>query len=481
MTVYYQARQLFTRSADAGTLIGRESERKELSEFMTNCIESSSGGCTYVSGPPGTGKSAFVHEITTQAAATKPLEKAYINCMSLKSSKDIYGQLLGELCEGVDIAEGDEMRKLQDMFLPKQKSSPMYLVTLDEVDHILTMDLEILYRLFEWSLQKGSHLILIGIANALDLTDRFLPRLKARNLKPQLLPFLPYSAVQIKSIIIERLKSLIPAGSATPEYIPFLHPAAIELCSRKVSSQTGDLRKAFDICRRAIDVIENETKQKHQQTIDEAILQDSPSRRLLTENVNLSSPPANKRQTLAQSMSVLTVETAPRASIAHVNKITAAAFGNGATQRLKALNLQQKAALCALVALEKKKRRAASDIMATPSKSNTMAPTIKALYETYCMLCRRDAILIPLSSTEFRDVIGSLETLSLISEVDGRNGSFIGLATPSKRGRKAGFGAAVGIDERRVGSCIGEKEVEQAVDGLGGGILKSILSGEGLE
>jgi cell division control protein 6 len=282
------------------------------------------------------------------------------------------------------------------------------------------------------------------------------------------------------------LKSLIPGDSPTPDFVPFLHPAAIELCSRKVAGQTGDLRKAFDICRRAIDLIESDTKQKHEQALKDLMLQESPSKRPLEENVNLSSPIGSSprkivpTKSLAQSLATLTVETAPRALILHVNKITSATFGNGANQRLKALNLQQKAALCALVALEKRKREAAANVMATPSKSKNAAPTIKTLYDVYCMLCTRDSVLHPLTSTEFRDVIGSLETLSLISAVDGRNGSFVPLGTSTKRSKKFGSGVGVG-DEKRVGSCVGEKEVAQAVEGLGGGILKSILSGEGLD
>lgn len=485
-TVYSQARQLFTRSVESGRLIGRDAERKELTEFVQDCIDKTEGGCTYVSGPPGTGKSAMVNEVTASFETSTTLKMAYINCMSIKTSGDLYGNLLENLCGDVDVLEGDEVKTLQGMFVPKKKSKALYLITLDEIDHILTLDLEILYKLFEWSLQKSSRLVLIGIANALDLTDRFLPRLKARNLKPQLLPFLPYTASQIKTVIITKLRTLVPADSPTPDYVPFLHPAAIELCSRKVSSQTGDLRKAFDICRRAIDLVESETKQKHEQALNEQALQDSPSKWPLEENVNLSSPvgvqasKAAKTKSLAQSLAALTVETAPRASIGHVNKITSSTFGNGASQRLKTLNLQQKAALCALVALEKRKREAAANVMATPSKSKNAAPTIKALYDVYCMLCKQDSILHPLTSTEFRDVIGSLETLSLISAVDGKNGSFVGLNTPTKRARKFGSGVGVG-DEKRVGSCVGEKEVAQAVEGLGAGILKSILSGQGLD
>jgi cell division control protein 6 len=469
---------------EPGRLIGREDERKELTEFVQDRLDKTSGGCTYVSGPPGTGKSAMVNEVTANFESSETVKKVYINCMSIKTSGDLYRNLLENLRGDVKVLEGDEVKTLQGMFISRKKTKTSYLITLDEIDHILTLDLEILYKLFEWSLQRSSRLVLIGIANALDLTDRFLPRLKARNLKPQLLPFLPYTAFHIKTIIITRLKSLLSADSQTPDYVPFLHPAAIELCSRKVSSQTGDLRKAFDICRRAIDLVESETKQKHEQALNEQMLQDSPSKRPLEENVNLSSSgsspsKAAKTKSLAHSLATLTVETAPRASIGHVNKITSSTFGNGANQRLKTLNLQQKAALCALVALEKRKREAAANVMATPSKSKNAAPTIKALYDVYCMLCKQDAILHPLTSTEFRDVVGSLETLSLISAVDGRNGSFVGL-TPSKRARKFGSGVGVG-DEKRVGSCVGEKEVAQAVEGLGAGILKSILSGQGLD
>ena len=48
---------------------------------------------------------------------------------------------------------------------------------------------------------------IVGIANALDLTDRILPRLQARpNCKPQLLNFAPYSKDQIAAILQDRLQ-----------------------------------------------------------------------------------------------------------------------------------------------------------------------------------------------------------------------------------------------------------------------------------
>ncbi len=214
-------------------------------------------------------------------------------------------------------------------------------------------------------------------------------------------------------------------------------------------------------------------------------LQASPSKAPLTENSNLSSPVSARspskgliKTRLTKSLAALNAETVPRASIALMGRITSSTFGNGPTQRLQSLNLQQKAALCALIALEKRKRAAAANILATPSKSANGAPTVAKLYSSYCALCKRDSILHPLTSTEFRDVVGSLEAMTLVSPLYGKNGSFDEIGTPSRRGRKA-FSMSM-ADEKRIASCVSEKEVEQAVDGLGSGILKKILSGEGL-
>ncbi len=493
-TIYHQARQLFSRSADPGQLIGRDDERAQLKGFLDRCGTARPGGCLYVSGPPGTGKSAMINEMTKEAvAANSTIRKAYINCMSIKSSKDLYLTLFDQLCDEAEVAEADVVAALQKILLPKKKTESVYLVVLDEVDHILTLDLESLYRVFEWSLQKTSRLCLVGIANALDLTDRFLPRLKSRDLKPKLLPFLPYTAPQVKRIITTRLKSLVPEGSVTPDFIPFFHPAAIELCSRKVSTQTGDLRRAFEICRRAIDLVESETRTKHENEIKEQLLQMSPSRKVLGENRNLASGPktSSVSVSLMKSLQSLTVENAPRVTIAHLNKVTAAAFSNGTTQRLRTLNLQQKAALCSLLAIEKRNRDAVTNaipIPSTPSKSQPVtAPTVKALFEAYCALCTRDAVLHPLSSSEFREVIGSLETLSLITPVDGKTGSFLSaVQTPGqRRKRKDVFGSTGGQglcgDDKRVASCVGERDMQGAIEGMGAGILASILSGEVLD
>ncbi|KAI5358543.1 Putative AAA+ ATPase domain, P-loop containing nucleoside triphosphate hydrolase [Septoria linicola] len=469
LSVYNQARQLFARCSDPGKLVGRDSEREGLSTFITAAVASKSTGCLYVSGPPGTGKSALLNEIIEEQTKDGSIPVSVVNCMSVRSTKD----LSQKLSEDLSLREDAGFEYLKSVFVRgKAKDKKKYLVVLDEVDILVDLDLELLYSLFEWSMQPTSRLVLIGIANALDLTDRFLPRLKARNLKPELLPFMPYTAAQIAEVITSKLKSL---GSADSTTIPFLHPAAIQFCAKKVAAQTGDLRKAFDICKRAIDLIDIETRDKA------AAVEFSPSKTPLMENINLSSPAGSPSKT-----ATYTVETAPKATIAHMAKVTAQAFSNGATQRLSTLNLQQKAVLCALAALERKKRESQVDrtMFATPSKSNSSAPSIKQLYDAYSTLCKRENLFHALSSVEFRDVVSGLETLSLVSAVDGgKNGSFAIPITPSRtpgRPKKNGFTGPALTEERRVASTVGLKELNGALDGPAGELLKEMLVGGAL-
>ena len=467
-TVYDCARQLFNRNSDPGPFIGREHERRELQTFVEEGIQLQVGRCLYVSGPPGTGKSALVNDVCRGIKESDSVKSAFINCMSAKSSNDIYGKLVEGLI-GNDIESEDWKAHLRAAFIPKKTSSDLvYVVTLDEIDSLLTLDLEVLYTLFEWSLHRLSRLIIIGIANALDLTDRFLPRLKSRNLKPQLLPFLPYTAPQIASVITHKLRSLSPTDSTSlAEHIPFVHPTAIQLCSKKIAAQSGDLRKAFDIIHRTINLIEAETRRQLQQNdLEVRPMPASPSRPPLGENPNLRSPQRTGLH-LDTSLSSLTFLNAPRATIAHVSKASAAALSNGTSQRLQTLTLQQKAALCALSTHQRQFRNDVSSKSTSPFKTYA-PPTVRSVFETYTELCKRENALHPLTSTEFVDIISGLETLGLVGEGKGVKRFSAVSGTPSKKGKLA-------IEGRRIVCYVSEDEMKGCLCGAGGVILTGLL------
>lgn len=86
-------------------------------------------------------------------------------------------------------------------------------MVLDEMDQLDTQSQSVLYTIFEWPLNYPTSIILVGIANALDLTDRLLPRLKAKSrLVPDLLHFAPYTKQQLVDIYTCRLKEVYICG-----------------------------------------------------------------------------------------------------------------------------------------------------------------------------------------------------------------------------------------------------------------------------
>ncbi len=468
-SIYASARQLFTQASNPTRLFGREKEREQLTSFLAHGIKVRRGGCTYISGPPGTGKSALVHEVLQDSVQTDGVKTSIINCVTVKSASEVFEKLAQDYGVTETVTRKSQNQIFSKLFT-SQAAKAMHVVLLDEIDSLLDGECEFVYNMFEWAMHRSSSLLLIGIANALDLTDRFLPRLKMRNLKANLLPFLPYSAADMSSIITQKLQSLTSAiADPTQTFVPVLHPAAVQLIGKKIASQTGDLRKAFNLARRAIDQVEQETMRKFAETSSS-----SPTKHPLSVNCANAqqlppSPPCSSplQESSPQSIQSLTAETAPRASIAHVAKLAASIFNNGTSSRLAGLNLQQKAVLCSLVANET--RREARNPFKTPSKSTKRILSIKDLFEKYMKLCNReDGLLQPLKNTEFRDVVASLETLGLVHESNGRNST---LLTPSKTPSRGDRN----LDERQLISAVSEAEMHGSLNGPGTDLLRRLF------
>ncbi|CAH9074706.1 unnamed protein product [Cuscuta europaea] len=136
------------------------------------------------------------------------------------------------------------------MFSAKQQAgTAMMLIVADELDYLITKDQAVLHDLFIPTTFPFSRCIILGIANAIDLADRFLPKLQALNCKPMVITFRAYSKHQIIMILQQRLAAL--------PYTVF-QPEALELCAKKIATASGDMRKALSICRSAIEVLEAE-------------------------------------------------------------------------------------------------------------------------------------------------------------------------------------------------------------------------------
>lgn len=94
-----------------------------------------------------------------------------------------------------------------------------------------------LYNLFEWPTRRNARLVVVGIANTMDLPERLLPKIHSR-LGLGRIVFAPYRQEQIQEIVRSRLQGL-----------DAFMDLAVELAARKVASWSGDVRRALQICR----------------------------------------------------------------------------------------------------------------------------------------------------------------------------------------------------------------------------------------
>jgi origin recognition complex subunit 1 len=70
----------------------------------------------------------------------------------------------------------------------------------DELDHLVTRKQTVLYNLFDWPTRPQSNLVVIGIANTMDLDERLLKRIASR-LGLRKIQFRPYTKEQLANII----------------------------------------------------------------------------------------------------------------------------------------------------------------------------------------------------------------------------------------------------------------------------------------
>lgn len=230
---------------------------------------------------------------------------------------------------------------------------------MDELDQLDSKNQSVLYTIFEWPAKPKSKLILIGIANALDLTDRILPRLQARcEIKPNLMHFAPYNKEQLVEIFTDRLKE-----SST---MNIFSPVAVQLLAGKVASVSGDVRRALDIGRRVVELAENGNK-----------------------------------KTL-QSLDNITTETQEVVDLKQVLSVLNNVYGT--TQNLDEdaeheIPLQQKIVICSLLLIIQ--------------KAKNKNATIGSLHEVYKNVCK-NRNLTPVDQTEFVGLCSLIESRGII-------------------------------------------------------------------
>ncbi|CAO1401549.1 unnamed protein product [Diamesa serratosioi] len=247
---FQQARKRLHVSAIPKSLPCREKEFSEIYGFLEGNLLDESGGCMYVSGTPGTGKTATVTEVikALKCEVAKDTLPAFdfveINGMRITEPRKAYVQIYRQLTSQTVNWE-QAYNYLDKRF---SKPSPRRICTIlivDELDILCNKRQDVVYNLLNWPTLNASQLIVITIANTMDLPERVLMGKVTSRLGLTRLTFQPYSHKQLQEIVASRLAGIDAFSSD-----------AIQLVARKVAALSGDARRALDICRRASEIAE---------------------------------------------------------------------------------------------------------------------------------------------------------------------------------------------------------------------------------
>ncbi|KAK0177279.1 hypothetical protein PV328_001348 [Microctonus aethiopoides] len=251
-TIFETTKAQLHVSAVPKSLPCREKEFNDVFTFLERKLVDHSGGCMYISGVPGTGKTATVNEAIRclrKLVAKNTIEDfnfIEINGMKLSEPRQAYVQILKQLTGETttwEVARATIEKKLTNA----NNNKSMTLLLIDELDLLCNKRQDVVYNLLDWPSQPTAKLVVITIANTMDLPERVLMSRVTSRLGLTRLTFQPYNHKQLQEIVFARLNESDAFKSD-----------AIQLVARKVAAVSGDARRALDICRRATEIAEDD-------------------------------------------------------------------------------------------------------------------------------------------------------------------------------------------------------------------------------
>lgn len=127
----------------------------------------------------------------------------------------------------------------------------MRVILIDELDALVTKKQTLLYNLFDWPCHQNSRLLVISIANTMDLPERMQPKILSR-IGNNRLVYEPYNKQQIQTILESRLSG-----------IQIFDSKSIQLVAAKVSSYSGDIRRSLQVTKRAVEICRDKYLKKY--------------------------------------------------------------------------------------------------------------------------------------------------------------------------------------------------------------------------
>lgn len=348
-------------------LLFRENETNEIRSFFEVHLKSKKSSSIYISGPPGVGKTATITSILDKLSNEFTFQKLFLNGMSFTTTNAFYNRIFSELTD--EISTSKDMVSLIVKEL-KRKGRKMVILVLDEIDILDDRHQEMLNTIFSLPKFKSAKVIIVGIANTLGLTSSKMTRFNALNIDQiKEVAFESYDAEKISGILESRIQALNKEHQ-------LVDASAIKFCGKSVAKNFGDARKALEIMRRSVELLEQES-----------------------DNLKL------KEQNNQDDKSIK-----KKVTVSHVSKIVHAVFSSKAKEVDDddyKFPIQQKLVLCLILLF---------------NKEGDKNPELGKCFDRFLKTCKeRDLNFECANASNFLDVCEQLEVQSFIQIKKSRN------------------------------------------------------------
>ncbi|KAJ7045822.1 P-loop containing nucleoside triphosphate hydrolase protein [Mycena alexandri] len=501
LPIHVRARALLraTCNSPATEMAGRDTERVAIADFFASLIDETDvveHTSLYISGSPGTGKTALVNAVL-RTLYVDQVKIIAINCMALNSVDTLWERLIEELSATADKKRktAGRARKLQGRDTVNALLAVLptkCIIILDELDHIAPTA-QSLASLFSLSASRPSTLRVVGIANTHTLTASSSAGFVPSSSDVRTLHFAPYTPAQLLHILQSRLAPLYigepsddeeTAQVAAQAAQKFLSPPALNLLTKKIAALTGDVRSLFEVLRGAIDVAVASPSSSPSRT--PARVEENP----LNPSVKSALAPSH----ILAALKAYTPSSAPAPRAAGAGPSSPAASNSEIVTKIRSLGLHARLVLLALL-LASKRIEAALPLSSTSNSSSPVkrgvapssspAPVFGGvdpaqLHGFYIAILSRscDGVFSPVSRSEFGDLVSMLEGVGLVSCPSPASSPAATSGSVAGKGKRAfGRSASFGFGANRGGGGAGDVQLaaavrtEEVLRGLGIGMV----------
>ncbi|CRG97809.1 conserved Plasmodium protein, unknown function [Plasmodium gallinaceum] len=271
---FYDKSKSLLDSKDFKSDVGREEEINEIRTILKRCSTNSESEGIFLTGPSGQGKTYSIFYIINEIEKEKKQKKKekieyyknidssyfYVSCSNSEKPYDIFVDILQQITnkdkkhifnnvkQKYHLNGLEEVKKLFINYT--SKLSNLKIVIVDELDFIalknVRMELrakiqsknyneDVVKALYECIQNSKCKIILVGIANSLDLIKDYT------HIKINQIIYKPYNEKQFMSIIRNKLNTL------ENEFVnKIFKGVSLNIHVRQISNRNGDIRSCFD-------------------------------------------------------------------------------------------------------------------------------------------------------------------------------------------------------------------------------------------